>query len=189
MRRWHPPASRKRNSKIHRPRHNAQELNMKVNEAMTAPVKCCSPDTSLDEVARMMWTEDCGAIPVVAEGNRPVGIVTDRDIAMAAMLNHAPLWGITASQVIQGQQLVSCSEKESIESCVRKMEQCAVRRIVVTDAYGSLCGILSLGDAVAFTERDTDADSIPAIESEQLLGMLRKVSAHHPSENPLSQIH
>jgi CBS domain-containing protein len=158
---------------------------MKVNEAMSSPVKCCNPSTSLDAVARMMWEGNCGSIPVVSDDNRPLGIITDRDIAMAAMLNHQPLWAIPAARVIEGQRLTCCSERESIEDCVAKMEQSRVRRILVTDRDGALCGIVSMGDAVAFTERDTDNDQVPAVESEQLLGMLRQVSAHHQPDNRL----
>lgn len=161
---------------------------MNVNEAMTTPVKCCTPNSNLEEVARLMWEQDCGAIPVVGDDQRPLGIVTDRDIAMSAMLCHAPLWEIPASRVIESQHLVSCNQNDSIESCVEQMREACVRRILVTDDSGALCGIVSLGDAVAFTEHDTDADDIPAVESETLIGMLRRVSAHHPSgDNPIVQ--
>ena len=162
---------------------------MNVNEAMTKAVKCCSSSTSLDVIARMMWEEDCGSIPVVGDDNRPVGIVTDRDIAMAAMLNHEPLWSIPASRVIQGQRLACVTQQESIEDCVTKMEQKRVRRILVTDDGGALCGIVSMGDAVAFANCDRDNDQSPAVEPDQVIGMLRKVSAHHsPGDEPLMQI-
>jgi CBS domain-containing protein len=163
---------------------------MNVNEAMTAPVRCCSPDSSLDDVARMMWAEDCGSIPVVDQDNCPVGVVTDRDIAMAAMLNHKPLWDICASDVTRGQRLVSCSQQEPIESCIAKMEENSVRRILVTDDAGKLCGIVSMGDAVAFAKEQPDPVEGCAIDSDQVLGMLKSVSAHHPSgDNPIAQIH
>jgi CBS domain-containing protein len=162
---------------------------MNVNEAMTAPVKCCSANSSLDEVARLMWDNDCGAIPVISDDNRPIGIVTDRDIAMCAMHRHEPLWNIQAGQVIEGQRLICVNQNDAIERCVEKMREACVRRIVVTDDSGALCGIVSLGDTVAFTDRDTDADDIPAVESDRLIGMLRKVSAHHPSgDHPLMQL-
>jgi CBS domain-containing protein len=155
---------------------------MYVNEAMTTQLLTCRPDSSLDEVARMMWDGNCGAIPVVSEHNKPVGIVTDRDIAMAAMLEHKPLWNIQASSVIQGQSLCCCNQQATIESCLRKMEQQEVRRALVTDEAGSLCGILSMGDALAFTRASNgSAKKSEKVDAANVLGMLKKVSAHHPS--------
>ena len=65
---------------------------MNINEIMSIDVKTCMPSSNLQEVAGLMWSNDCGAIPVVNELNIPLGIVTDRDIAMAAMLNQKPLY-------------------------------------------------------------------------------------------------
>ncbi len=162
---------------------------MNINEVMTAPVKTCNASTSLDEIAKMMWEENCGAIPVVTDTNQPVGIVTDRDIAMAAMLNHQPLWNITASTVIQGQNLSCCRQQEPVEVGVAQMEQNGVRRILVTDDSGALCGIMSMGDAVAFTTSSQAGDKSKFISSQKILGMLRKVSSHHISgQHQLAQI-
>lgn len=159
---------------------------MYVNEAMTTQLLTCRPDTSLDEIARMMWDGDCGAIPVITDNNTPVGIITDRDIAMAAMLNHQPLWNIQASTIIQGQKLCCCNQQESIESCLRKMEQQEVRRVLVTDDAGSLSGILSMGDALAFTRSvNGSAKKSDKVDVDNVLGMLKKVSAHHQSDAPL----
>lgn len=162
---------------------------MNVSEAMTAPVKVCRAETSLDEVARMMWEGDCGAIPVIGEDGRPLGMVTDRDIAMAAMLNHQPLWEIQASRVIQGQRPCCCSSEESLESCLRTMERNEVRRVMVTDSQGSVCGILSLGDAVSRTSTQKGSRDKNSVGPEPLLGMLRKVSGSHASnEQPASTL-
>jgi len=162
---------------------------MNVNEAMTTPVKTCNENTSLDEVARMMWEGNCGAIPVITDANHPVGIVTDRDIAMAAMLNHQPLWNIPAAAVIQGQELCCCDQQEPIENCITKMEEKSVRRILVTDASGALCGIVSMGDAIAFTQTEKTKTRKKVIGAEQVIGMLRKVSRHHQSgDYPLMHI-
>jgi CBS domain-containing protein len=162
---------------------------MYVNEAMTTDVKTCKTYNSLNDVARLMWEGDCGAIPVVSDDNKPLGIITDRDIAMSAMLNHQALWEIQASTVIQGQSLCCCDQRESIESCLRKMEKSEVRRALITDEAGCLAGILSMGDALAFTRQDSSArDSsgresyakkADKVEVDNVLGMLKKVTAHH----------
>ena len=100
---------------------------------------------------------------------------------MAAMLEHQPLWDIQASSVIQGQNLCRCKQ-QSIESCLQKMEQQEVRRVLVTDDAGSLSGSLSMGDALAFTKSGNgSAKKSEKVDADNVLGMLKKVSAHHQS--------
>jgi CBS domain-containing protein len=154
---------------------------MYVNELMTTQLKTCRPDSSLDDIARMMWDGDCGAIPVVTQDNKPVGIITDRDVAMAAMLQHRPLWDIRAAEVIGGQSLCCCNQQESVESCLQKMEQQKVRRVLITDETDALCGILSMGDALAFTKGKGTAKAREKVDVGNVIGMLKKVSAHHES--------
>lgn len=161
---------------------------MYVNEAMTTDLKTCRPHNSLDEVARLMWSGDCGAIPVITDDNRPMGVITDRDIAMAAMINHQPLWEIKAATVIQSQSPCCCGQQETVESCLSKMEQSEVRRVLVTDDAGCLVGILSMGDALAFTKPDNSFKKADKVDVDNVLGMLKKVSAHHPSGNTPPQL-
>ena len=151
---------------------------MNVNQAMSTNVISCHGDTSLDQAARLMWDNDCGAIVVVNNENKPVGIVTDRDISMAAMHNHRPLWELQASQVIQGQHLCCSHQEDPIEGCLTKMEQNGVRRIPVTNEDGTLSGIISMGDILAFTSSRKKAQSIGV---NTVLGMLQQVSGHHAS--------
>lgn len=157
---------------------------MYVSQVMTTDLKTCKPFSSLNDVARMMWEGDCGAIPVVNDDNQPAGIVTDRDIAMAAMLNHRALWEIQASTVIQGQQICCCNKNDSLEECLRKMEQSEVRRMLVTNDDNTLVGIVSIGDALAFTKADAgfakgDFAKGDKVAAADMIGMLKKVSAHH----------
>ncbi|MEX2470047.1 MAG: CBS domain-containing protein [Pseudohongiellaceae bacterium] len=159
---------------------------MNVNEIMTADVASCSSESNLEEIARLMWDRDCGAIPVVNHKGNPVGIVTDRDIAMAAMLNHKPLWEIGAEQVIQGQRLCTCEQEDSVAHCLTKMEQNGIRRMPIVDAKGHLAGIVSMGDAVAFAakagnsrQKQKAAKGVPV---QELVDMLQHVSAHHAAK-------
>lgn len=157
---------------------------MNVNEIMTADVKTCSAESNLEAVAQLMWEYDCGAIPVVNQKGKPVGIVTDRDIAMSAMLNHKPLWEISADQIIQGQRLSTCEQTESVESCLTRMEQNGIRRLPVVDAKGRLSGIVSLGDTAAFVSKGaTSRNKKPTmgVPIDGLVSMLQHVSAHHES--------
>tara|TARA_R110000868_G_scaffold324184_2_gene585075 strand:+ start:1156 stop:1656 length:501 start_codon:yes stop_codon:yes gene_type:complete len=165
---------------------------MNVNEIMSIDVKTCMPSSNLQEVAGLMWSNDCGAIPVINEQNIPLGIVTDRDVAMAAMLNHKPLWALTAAEVIQEQNLCSCQQNNSMQECLTMMKEEGVRRVLVTNVDDTLAGIVSIGDVVAFTGNSTSrSKKKPAqkIKHEPVLSMLKHVSAHHMQpERPLAQM-
>lgn len=154
---------------------------MYVNEAMTTSLRTCCPGSSLHEIAQQMWEADCGSIPIVDQDNKPVGIVTDRDIAMAAMLNHKALWDLSASTVISGQKVRSCSQGATVEQCLQMMEDFGVRRILVTDDNDKLCGIMTLGDAMAVTTPEKSSRRDEKVPVDQMFGMLRKVSQHHQS--------
>lgn len=159
---------------------------MKVRDAMVGDVKSCRSQNNLEEIARLMWDNDVGAIPVVTEDNRPLGIITDRDIAMCALHNHKPLWEMQASEVIQNQRLCCCDQDEAMDSCLEKMEQNEIRRMLVTNGDGQLCGIISMGDIVAFTSAQARAQGKgDHITSENAMEMLKHVSAHHAT--PQSQ--
>lgn len=148
---------------------------MNVNDAMVTNVFTCTPDAKMDSVARMMWDNDCGSIPVVDEANIPVGIITDRDIAMGSALQHKPLWDITAQSICNHRQLYSCKMTDDIHKAVDIMMAHSVRRLLVTDRKGRLAGIVSLGDILACT----DAANGAGLKFGEMAGMLKAVSAHH----------
>ena len=157
---------------------------MYVNEAMSVNVAVGTAKTSLEEISRLMWDNDCGAIPIVNSAHKPIGIVTDRDVAMAAMLNHRPLWELEASALLKDQRPCSCHQDEPLEDCLMKMEQNGVRRILVVGEDGRLNGIVSMGDIVAFTSQKTgNRKQKGVVAAANVIGMLKRVSGHHESES------
>lgn len=163
---------------------------MNINEIMSIDVKTCKPNSNLEEVAGLMWKYDCGAIPVIDDQHKPIGIITDRDIAMAAMLNHQPLWSLTSNDLIKEQDLCCCQQNDSLQECLDKMQEYGVRRTLVTNADGTLAGIVSLGDIVAFTgnSRTKSVQGKPLLKVERVISMLKQVSAHHmQAENPMTE--
>ena len=74
---------------------------MNVGEIMTKDPACCTPDTRLQEVAKMMVDNDCGCIPVVDdEGSKmPVGMITDRDITCRVVANGQNPLDLTAQML------------------------------------------------------------------------------------------
>jgi len=75
---------------------------MKAEKIMTREVASCRPDDTLNDAARIMWERDCGFVPVTAEdsGGRVVGIVTDRDLCMAAYTRGQRLADIRVGEVM-----------------------------------------------------------------------------------------
>ena len=120
---------------------------MDVRSAMTADPACCTPRSSLQAVACMMIDNDCGEIPVVDdhESRRPVGVITDRDIAVRAVARGAtPGEALVADYMTT--PVVSVLPQDSLKKCCDMMEQHHLRRILVVDEDERLCGIVALAD-------------------------------------------
>lgn len=153
---------------------------MYASKAMSSRVVVCHANSSLEDISRLMWENNCGAIPVVDDQNKPIGIVTDRDIAMSAMLNHKPLWELNAGALTEHQQVRTAFESDTIEDCLTMMEQNEVRRLPVVDEQGAVTGMLSMGDAVALASKSTSrAKQDKSVPVDRVMGMLQHVSAHH----------
>jgi CBS domain-containing protein len=118
---------------------------MNASELMTTSVKSCSNDDTLQRAAQLMWENDCGAVPVVDGDNRVVGIVTDRDICMAAYTQGRPLGQIPISSAMS-KQVYSVREGDPLEVVATLMQHAQVRRLPVLDAQGCLRGIVSMND-------------------------------------------
>ena len=146
---------------------------MHVSEIMYSPAEYCYPETNLDAVAKLMWDHDCGAIPIVDESNKPIGILTDRDIAMSSFLNHKPLWEIRSKEIASNRPLFTCKSDDDIRNALETMEREKVRRLPVVNTNGELQGILSVDDIVFFTKQDTD------LSYDDTVGALKAVSIHH----------
>jgi len=124
---------------------------MKVREVMTTNAKVCALTDNLSAAAGLMWENDCGTLPVVAEGEKVVGLITDRDICMAANLNNRNLWNIAVEDVISG-KLFACKPEDDIHTALKTMQENKIRRLPVVGADGTLEGILSMNDIVLKAE-------------------------------------
>jgi CBS domain-containing protein len=118
--------------------------NMNVSDLMQRNIVTCSDRDSLERVARMMWEYDIGCLPVVNE-SRVVGMITDRDVAMAAFLQGAPLRSITTSSVMS-KEVVTCLERDDLREVEHKMRHRQIRRIPVVDDRGAVVGMITLSD-------------------------------------------
>ncbi len=127
---------------------------MKVADLMTKNVRSCAPTCTLNDAAREMWENDCGVVPVVDAGRTVVGMITDRDICMAAYTRGRPLGEIPVDQVM-ARKLLTCRPDTALTQAEETMRTAQIRRMPVTDERGALVGLISLNDiARAATTRN-----------------------------------
>ena len=118
---------------------------MELDTVMTANPTCCSRDTPLRDVAKLMGDNDCGLIPVVDADNKPIGVITDRDIAIRGVGGGKDTASCTAGDCMTTPVRTVASDS-SLADCCSMMESGQVRRVPVVDANGCVCGIVSQAD-------------------------------------------
>jgi CBS domain-containing protein len=117
----------------------------RVRDAMTRSVVTCRADDRLNRAAQLMWEADCGAVPIVDDDGRLIGMLTDRDICMAAYTRGLPLAELSVTSAMST-ALHSCKPGDSLRSLMDAMAKHQVRRVPVVDEAGQLVGIVSLAD-------------------------------------------
>ena len=116
---------------------------MKVSEAMTAQVATAGPTDSVQKVAGIMLNIETGAVPIV-EGDKVVGLITDRDIVLQVVAAGGPL--STPASEVMSVDVQTCREGDNMADAAAQMAHHQIRRLVVVNDAGKLVGILSLGD-------------------------------------------
>jgi CBS domain-containing protein len=117
---------------------------MKLKEIMTREVEVIHPDDSLQAAARKMKTKDIGFLPV-CDGERLVGVVSDRDITVRATAEGvdpkaAPVRDSTTTE------LVYCFDDQGVDEAAQLMKDKQIRRLMVLNRDKRLVGVVSLGD-------------------------------------------
>lgn len=146
---------------------------MQVREIMTQNPACCTPDSTLQEVAKMMQENDCGCIPVVNSLSemKPVGTITDRDITIRTVaVNHNPI-GMKASDIMTT-NIATVKPQMSVEECFDVMEDREIRRVLVVDEQGKCCGIVAQADVVQSNASPIRTNKV-----------IREISESAPSRN------
>ena len=110
---------------------------MKVSEAMTRDVKVCQLTEPLTRAAQIMWEQDCGCVPVLSGEGQPVGMITDRDVCMAAYHEGGRLDQVPVGQAMSP-NLFTCTESDDLKSSQEVMREHHVRRLPVVDKGGKL---------------------------------------------------
>jgi CBS domain-containing protein len=152
---------------------------MKVQDLMTSEVKSCRPETNLAEAAAMMLEYDCGALPVVNHEHRVIGMITDRDIAIAAATKARLASEIRVSEVIS-RKVYSAMPDEDIHTALKIMRHEKVRRLPIVNRDGMLQGILSLND-IALRAEEEEGRRHPDLTYEGAMSAFKAICEHRPA--------
>lgn len=134
---------------------------MKVKDVMTPNATAIWLTESLADAARLMWENDCGVLPIIKDGQKVIGIITDRDICMAAAVRDRNPSDISVKEVMTS-NVYSVKPEDEIDAALQIMQLHRIRRLPVVNPEGELEGILSMNDIVlnAKVPNGTPADSI-----------------------------
>lgn len=133
---------------------------MRVSEAMTRDVRVATPGQSIRDVAKIMAEIDAGAMPV-AENDRMIGMITDRDIAIRAVAQgKGP--DTPVRDVMSQEQVLYCYDDEDLDHVAKNMGEVQVRRLPVVNREKRLVGIVSLGD-LAQKERKAAGKAVSGV--------------------------
>lgn len=131
---------------------------MRVQDIMSRNPACSGADATVQEAARLMVERDCGEIPLVDANRKPLGVVTDRDIAARVVAEgKGPK---TRVREAMSAPAVTVTPDTSVEDCCRTMEQNQVRRVPVVDEQGGCCGMVAQADVARETSEQMTGDLV-----------------------------
>ncbi len=149
---------------------------MRVDDLMTRNVVCCRHRDSLKRAGELMWNRDVGSLPVLDDDERPVAMITDRDIAMAAAMHDQPLGQLEVA-LAMSRDLVWVGPKDSAEAAEEKMRTRQVHRLPVVED-GRVVGVVSLNDIARAV-----ASGSPRGDARDVIQTLGAIT--HPRSAPL----
>jgi len=159
---------------------------MRVSNLMSRNVHACQAVDTLNRVAQILWEHDIGCVPILDNERRVIGIVTDRDVAMAAYTQGKPLGQIQVSTCMS-RRVQSVREDDRIQIAASKMREHRVRRLAVVDEHGKLTGMLSLSD---LSRRMWPRGGAKSFDDDELLSVVASVSQPRrgSAEEPLAAL-
>lgn len=148
---------------------------MKAKRLMSTDVQACQPGDTMAAAAKIMWERDCGIVPVVDSRKRVVGILTDRDICIAAYTKGKALSQLQVKDAMQA-PVHCCRDDDAREAIHEMMRKYQVRRLPVVDRDEQLVGMVSLNDLVLSAQESSG--SARTKEAEEVFETLSAVSRH-----------
>jgi CBS domain-containing protein len=130
---------------------------MKVKEIMTPNAKAIWLTESLAAAAQLMWENDCGVLPIIKDGRKVIGMITDRDICMAIAMRDSNPSSVSVEEVMTG-QVYSVNPEDEVDHALEAMQEHKIRRLPVVNAEGELEGVISMND-VALHAKPPDEET------------------------------
>lgn len=134
---------------------------MQVRDVMSDRVIWVTPDTGIQEIAQAMRDGEIGSVPV-ADNDRLVGMITDRDIVVRGIADSSDVNELTAQDLMSSRMLY-CYDDETIEDVLKNMADQQVRRLPVVNRDKRLVGIVSLGDLSQQSEPEQSGSALEQI--------------------------
>jgi CBS domain-containing protein len=140
---------------VHRALAPTKEAPMLARDLMTTPTISCHVNDTLNLAAQRMWDGDVGVLTVVNDDGKVTGIITDRDICMAAYTQGRPLFEILVNSAM-ATHVVSASPDATVGDIEQLMSKHQIRRVPIVDTKGMPVGIVSMNDlAIESVQPDT----------------------------------
>lgn len=149
---------------------------MNIKRLMKQSVQTCQPQDSLNTAAKLMWENNCGTVAVVAD-EKVVGMLTDRDICMAAYIQGRSLHDMQVSSAMS-KKVFACRPEDSLAKAEETLRSNGIRRVPVTDAKGHLVGILSLDDLAREARRERKTKGPIELTAEELCDTFGAICEH-----------
>jgi len=147
---------------------------MKVVDVMMGTPYFCRPETNLGVATELMWTGNCGFLPVVQNDGKVIGVITDRDICIALGTRGRPSGEVTVAAAMSP-GVYACAPEEDIHAALRAMREGHVRRLPVITREGALVGVISMDDVLLRAEPPT-LGKAPELSSEEIVKTFRAIN-------------
>jgi len=121
------------------------QSNNQVRDVMTRDPQCVGERDSIVDAARIMQSADTGVVPVVDDGRKIVGMITDRDIVVRLIAEGKDVQKARVNDVMT-KSVRKVNEDAAINDVVELMSNAQIRRVPVVDKNDQIVGIVSLAD-------------------------------------------
>lgn len=149
---------------------------MKVKDVMTPNATAIWLTESLADAAKLMWENDCGVLPIIKDGRKVIGMITDRDICMGAAMRDRSPSGISVEEVMTG-EVFAVNPEDSLDEALLTMQEHKIRRLPVVSSEGELEGILSMND-VLLRARSLDGEAADSIDYRDIVKTYQAICQH-----------